>query len=215
VKVLATLLAGATLLTLPPPVDARAEAPTADDPGGAVAASRRAAVVARASRGGAPADPAAAVEGPAPAGPVTATGALAPWLGRVAQARLRGQVDRERQRRERAERAQATAEAPAAAATPVPGPEGGTGTVTTTDAEPTGIAARVAGCESSGDPRAKNPSSSASGLYQFIDSTWERASGLPAPARAHSAEVQTRVFWKLWNDGAGAGNWAPSRHCWA
>jgi soluble lytic murein transglycosylase-like protein len=33
---------------------------------------------------------------------------------------------------------------------------------------------RLADCESSGDPRAQNTRSSASGLLQFIDSTWAR-----------------------------------------
>jgi hypothetical protein len=78
----------------------------------------------------------------------------------------------------------------------------------------TGMAAEIAQCESGGDPNAQNPHSSASGLYQFIDSTWERASGLPAPASAYSPATQTRVFWKVWDGGAGASNWNPSRHCW-
>lgn len=79
--------------------------------------------------------------------------------------------------------------------------------------EPT-IAQRVAACESNGDPRAENPVSSASGLYQFLDSTWTMVSGLPAPASAYPEHVQTAMFWRLWDEGRGASHWAPSRKCW-
>lgn len=42
-----------------------------------------------------------------------------------------------------------------------------------------GEARAVAACESHGDPHAKNRTSTASGLFQFLDSTWHRQ-GYPA-----------------------------------
>lgn len=42
---------------------------------------------------------------------------------------------------------------------------------------------RVAGCESGYDPKAKNSSSTAGGLFQFLDSTWN---GLPSYYSSHS-----------------------------
>lgn len=89
-----------------------------------------------------------------------------------------------------------------------------------------GIALAVADCESgeiladgtaiegSYDIYAKNPTSSASGAFQFIDSTWEWVTGLEPPARAYPLEVQEQAFWTLWDDGRGASHWAPSRYCW-
>lgn len=81
------------------------------------------------------------------------------------------------------------------------------------------IARRVASCES-GDGRgsysltAKNPKSSASGKYQFINSTWESVTGLPAPASAYSEAIQDAAFYKLWNNGKGSFHWNASRSCW-
>ena len=72
----------------------------------------------------------------------------------------------------------------------------------------------VAECESGGNLTAKNPRSTASGLYQFLDSTWEWVTGLPAPASAYPKAVQDSAFRKLWADGSGASHWFPSRHCW-
>ena len=37
------------------------------------------------------------------------------------------------------------------------------------------IAMRIIGCESRGNPSAKNPRSTAAGLWQFLRSTWDRA----------------------------------------
>lgn len=72
----------------------------------------------------------------------------------------------------------------------------------------------MAKCESGLDRYAKNPYSSASGLFQFIDDTWRRVTGLSPPARAYSVAQQIRAFWELWAGGAGRGNWAPSQGCW-
>lgn len=59
--------------------------------------------------------------------------------------------------------------------------------------------------ESGGNPTAVNRSSGASGLYQFMDSTWHSVTGLPGKASQYSAAVQTAAALKLQ---AQAG-WAP------
>lgn len=54
-------------------------------------------------------------------------------------------------------------------------------------------------CESRGDPGVANEQGSgASGLWQFLDSTWVRWSGLPAPASAYSGDTQTAAAAALW-----------------
>lgn len=75
------------------------------------------------------------------------------------------------------------------------------------------IASRIAKCES-GNRNIKNPNSSASGYFQFLDSTWTSVTGLAPPAMAYSYTTQLQAFYELWDNGAGAGHWAQSRHCW-
>lgn len=62
-------------------------------------------------------------------------------------------------------------------------------------------------CETggTGDPTIHNPSSSASGLWQFLDSTWESTTGLAPPAAAYSAERQTAAAAALWR----SSGWSP------
>lgn len=80
--------------------------------------------------------------------------------------------------------------------------------------------ARVGGCESGSGPNspinwtAENPRSSASGGFQFISSTWRSVTGLEPPASAYPPDVQIQAFLTLWNGGAGASHWNPSRPCW-
>lgn len=78
----------------------------------------------------------------------------------------------------------------------------------------TGMAVRIATCESGGNPNAQNAVSTASGLYQFLDSTWVGLTGFAPPASNYSSATQTAAFWKLWAGGAGAHNWDASRSCW-
>lgn len=76
------------------------------------------------------------------------------------------------------------------------------------------IAHEIIRCESGGDPNAKNPESSASGLYQFTDGTWTWVTGLEPPARAWPVEVQHQAFTDLWDDGRGWRHWLASYECW-
>jgi outer membrane biosynthesis protein TonB len=75
-----------------------------------------------------------------------------------------------------------------------------------------GIAACIAKYESGGNPRAQNPHSSASGLYQFIDGTWNNFGGYSRAMYA-PVSVQTQKFYIVWNGGKGAGNWVVAHKC--
>lgn len=66
--------------------------------------------------------------------------------------------------------------------------------------------------ESGGNPDAQNPTSTASGLYGFLDTTWTAITGMPGPARAYSAAVQTAAFWKLYGE-QGPAPWAAYDGC--
>lgn len=70
-------------------------------------------------------------------------------------------------------------------------------------------ACRVMMCETgnTGDPHIHNPSSTASGLWQFLDGTWEATTGTPAPAANYSAETQTAAAAKLRNS-SGWSQWS-------
>lgn len=73
----------------------------------------------------------------------------------------------------------------------------------------------VIACESGGNPRAQNPSSSASGLFQFIDGTWRAYGGGEFARRAKDAtaaeqyEVANRAFAR-----EGYRPWNASKSCW-
>lgn len=61
-------------------------------------------------------------------------------------------------------------------------------------------------CESRGDPGVANEAGSgASGLWQFMDSTWTSTTGLPPPAAAYSPDQQTAAAAKLWR----SSGWSP------
>lgn len=92
--------------------------------------------------------------------------------------------------------------------TPVPQP-----TSTTAHSAPGGIAACIRKYESGGNYQAQNPSSSASGAYQFLDSTWTAVTGLPGSAKNYSPSTQDAAFFELWNNGAGAHNWVTAHLC--
>jgi hypothetical protein len=60
--------------------------------------------------------------------------------------------------------------------------------------------------ESGGNTHAQNPTSSASGKWQFINSTWNGYGGYPTAASAPES-VQDAKAAELWAGGAGAGHW--------
>jgi len=64
----------------------------------------------------------------------------------------------------------------------------------------------VVECESGGQNLPPN-SATASGYYQFIDSTWQAMGGSTPKAYLASKAEQDRLAAKLWNGGAGASNW--------
>jgi len=61
--------------------------------------------------------------------------------------------------------------------------------------------------ESGGDITAQNPTSTASGKWQFIDSTWAGYGGY-AKARYAPESVQDEKARQLWAGGAGCGHWS-------
>lgn len=66
---------------------------------------------------------------------------------------------------------------------------------------------RVLACESGGNPTADNPNSSASGLWQFLDSTWAGYGGYDR-AKYAPASVQNELAAAIWNGGSGQSHWA-------
>ncbi len=61
-------------------------------------------------------------------------------------------------------------------------------------------------CESGGQNLPPN-SATASGYYQFIDTTWRGLGGSTPQAYQASKDEQDRLAAQLWNGGAGASNW--------
>ncbi len=121
---------------------------------------------------------------------LTAEGAY--WHG-IGLLHLRAESDRLA-----AEEAARQAAAAARASRPSGGSRGGSCT-------PEGIAQ----AESGGSYTARNPTSTASGKYQFLDSTWAGYGGYASAADA-PPEVQEAKFQETWAGGAGASHWAAS-----
>jgi muramidase (phage lysozyme) len=66
-------------------------------------------------------------------------------------------------------------------------------------------------CESGGNYRAKNPGSGAGGAYQFLPQTYKGLGGRYAAPELAPKWEQDQLAKKLWNGGAGAGNWACAK----
>jgi hypothetical protein len=68
-------------------------------------------------------------------------------------------------------------------------------------------ACQVFGCETGWtfDPTIHNPSSSASGAAQFLDSTWTSTTGLAPPAAAYPLDTQIAAAAALWR----SSGWSP------
>lgn len=66
--------------------------------------------------------------------------------------------------------------------------------------------------ESGGRWNAQNPTSSASGGFQWIRSTWANYRGYPEAWLA-PPWVQWEAFLRLWNNGAGRAHWAANPVC--
>ena len=71
-------------------------------------------------------------------------------------------------------------------------------------AEQVGNACRIMMCESGGNPLADNPSSSASGLFQFLDSTWANRYGYSRAVHA-TPNLQLDGALSLWQ----SSGWRP------
>lgn len=77
------------------------------------------------------------------------------------------------------------------------------------------LAKRIAFCESRFNPLARNPSSTASGLFQWLDGSfyyYAKKYNLPT-ANKDDPNIQIRLSMMVIRDG-GLSNWYASRACW-
>ena len=78
------------------------------------------------------------------------------------------------------------------------------------------LALSIAQCESSFVVKAKNPNSTAKGIFQFLNSTWKRTlerMDLPTNTSVFNPEVHIEAaMWLLEHDGTR--HWLESKPCW-
>lgn len=91
----------------------------------------------------------------------------------------------------------------------------GTGTASAAELAPSIDWAPIISCESGGNVHAQNSSSTASGLFQFVDGSWRAYGGAKYAKRAKDATAaeQTAVANAAFQR-SGLTPWAASRHCW-
>lgn len=129
-------------------------------------------------------------------------------LAEARDARLAALADTRASRR-RAERTLGRLEAEQARAArqfSAPAPAGGGGGGGQSSTGPWAIPWAIVQCESGGQNVPPN-SAGASGYYQFMPATWQALGGSTPNAYQASKAEQDRLAAKLWNGGAGAGNW--------
>lgn len=77
---------------------------------------------------------------------------------------------------------------------------------------------RIAWCESRNNPLAKNPHSTAKGIYQFLDGTWrsyaQRYWGAEWVNKSVLDEEDNRELGEWVIDNYGTADWNASKHCW-
>lgn len=85
------------------------------------------------------------------------------------------------------------------------------------DADDAGRALAVIDCESGGDPDAKNPRSTASGLFQHLASMWPERSVAAGWAGYDVFDPRANVAVAAWlvYEGGGWSHWNASKHCWS
>lgn len=95
------------------------------------------------------------------------------------------------------------------------GPVGLSGIAEPAYAGPPGGWGPIIACESSGNPTATNRESTASGLFQFLDSSWRYYGGAVFATRAMFATPtqQTQIAEAAYAK-AGLSPWTASRSCW-
>ena len=106
---------------------------------------------------------------------------------------------------EKVEQSKPVEAAPKAAPAPAQNDSGGNSGVA--------ILERIKKCESGGNYQAQNKSSTASGAYQFLDSTWNNYGGY-AKARLAPPSVQDRKAVETYNR-SGTRPWNASKSCWS
>lgn len=80
---------------------------------------------------------------------------------------------------------------------------------------PTGVLDEIARCESGGSYTAQNPSSTASGKYQFINSTWMAYRGSSTATRAKDASpAEQEAAARRLYAAEGTTPWNASKSCW-
>ena len=73
---------------------------------------------------------------------------------------------------------------------------------------------RIAVCESGLNPNIKNPASSASGIFQFLNSTFlSQATKYGLPLDKNNPEIQAELAARMISDG-GLRHWKTSASCW-